>query len=182
MCAKGYLAILIPQSKYHLGRILTYTFLGITVGLVADIGLFLTKMSEIQKFAAVIAGIFLIFYGISDFFGFKILSKIENNSLTRNISFKIGKTKISSPFMMGMLLGFLPCGLLYGALIGVSSMKNPLMSGLGMVFFGAGTSFALILLAIFGNFIMRYKNVFRFLSMIMMVFMGLLFIYFGLRF
>lgn len=180
--AKGYFSILIPQFKYHLGRTSTYTFLGVIAGLVTDIGLFLTGLSKIQKFTAIIAGIFLIFYGISDFFGFKILSKIENNSLTRKVSHKIGKTRISSPFVAGLLLGFLPCGLFYGALISASSMKTPTMAGAGMLFFGVGTWLSLFLVAIFGNFIMRYKNIFRFLNMFVIVLMGILFIYFGLRF
>lgn len=182
LSAKGYFSLLIPQIKYNSGRILTYSLLGVVVGFVSDIGIFLTKMSELQKITAVIWGIFLIFYGVSDFFGFQILSRMENNFLTRKISGKIGKVSLSSPFAVGILLGFLPCGLLYGALIGVFSLKSPFFAGFGMMFFGIGTSFALILVALFGNFILRYRKLFRFLSMIVMVVMGIFFIYSGWKF
>ena len=47
--------------------------------------------------------------------------------------------------MAGMLLGFLPCGLLYAALL-IAGSAEPLTAGTGMLLFGLGTVPALFMM------------------------------------
>lgn len=42
-------------------------------------------------------------------------------------------------FVLGMVMGLLPCGLVYAMLVAVAAMPSPLYSALGMLAFGIGT-------------------------------------------
>jgi uncharacterized protein len=48
---------------------------------------------------------------------------------------------------LGLVLGFLPCPLVFAALLAVASTADPLLGGLGMILFGLGTMPALLGLA-----------------------------------
>jgi sulfite exporter TauE/SafE len=112
----------------------------------------------------------------------KVISRLEDNSITRKISTIISKVKFNSPFIMGLILGFLPCGLLYGALIGVTSLSNVYKSALSMALFGIGTTFSMLLVSIFGNIILKVRFLFRILSFLIMLTLGIFFIISGIRF
>jgi sulfite exporter TauE/SafE len=52
-----------------------------------------------------------------------------------------------------LLLGFLPCGLLYGALLTAVSTGTPAAGAASMLAFGAGTALALVGIGVFSNYI-----------------------------
>ncbi|ADR18737.1 sulfite exporter TauE/SafE family protein [Calditerrivibrio nitroreducens] len=178
----GYINYLIPQIKYNSGRILTYTFLGFLFGSISNISELFSGIINFQKLLSISAGIFLILYATFDIWGFKIISKLENNYLTHIIRDLISKFKFSSPFLTGVVLGFLPCGLLYGALIGVSSLNNAIKSAVSMSLFGLGSSISLIVIAVFGNILLKYRKIFRIISFLIMSGMGIFFIVSGIKF
>lgn len=178
----GYLRFLIPQIKYNIGRIITYAILGLIFGSISSITSLFSNMIIFQKVISIFAGLFLMLYAFFDLSGFKFISKLEDNLITRKIRGLISRFQFNSPFITGIVLGFLPCGLLYGALIGVSSLNNPIKSSFALSLFGFGTSFAMIIIALFGNIVIRYRKLFRMLSFLIMFGMGIFFIYSGLRF
>jgi len=179
----GYFKFLIPQIKYNLGRIITYMFLGVIFNLAKEnISLLFSDIIVFQKVLAILAGIFLISYALFDILGVKIFSKLEDNFFTRKIRKVLSKVKFDSPFFMGLVLGFLPCGLLYGVLIGVSSLNNTFIAAVSIGFFGVGTSVSLLLISIFGNFVLKYRTIFRVFSFIVMMAMGIFFVVSGVRF
>lgn len=179
----GYFKFLIPQIKYNIGRIITYTFLGVVFNLAKEnISLLFSDIIIFQKVLAILAGIFLISYALFDILGLKIFSKLEDNFFTRKIRKVLSKVKFYSPFLMGLILGFLPCGLLYGVLIGVSSLNNTFIAAVSIAFFGIGTSVSLLLISIFGNIVLKYRNIFRVLSFFIMITMGIFLIFSGIRF
>lgn len=45
----------------------------------------------------------------------------------------------ASRFLLGWIMGFLPCGLVYVMLAAVAALGHPLASALGMIAFGLGT-------------------------------------------
>jgi sulfite exporter TauE/SafE len=53
-------------------------------------------------------------------------------------------------YALGLLLGFLPCGLLYGALAAAAASRDPLVGAAAMGAFAAGTAPALIAVAWLG--------------------------------
>jgi hypothetical protein len=54
-------------------------------------------------------------------------------------------------FALGLLLGFIPCGLLYGALAAASASGDPLVGMLGMLAFAAGTWPSLFAVGLIGH-------------------------------
>jgi sulfite exporter TauE/SafE len=135
-----------PEKKalqiitYHLGRLTAYGSIGLIFGLLGK-GLFL---AGIQQQLSIIIGIAMILvilipekilarYNFSKPI-YKLISRIKQNlgSHFKNKSFK-------SLFIIGLLNGFLPCGMVYVALFGAIAMQSAGFGVLYMVLFGLGT-------------------------------------------
>ncbi|AFM03103.1 hypothetical protein Fleli_0639 [Bernardetia litoralis DSM 6794] len=125
---------------YQLGRILTYTLLGVGVGFIGQALFF----SNWQSYAAFLLGGTLVLAGLFSF----NLDRITNQfSILKWISQKItplmGKflfdNKPYKLFFAGLLNGLLPCGLVYFALLGAVATGTSLEGGIFMTGFGLGT-------------------------------------------
>ena len=81
---------------------------------------------------------------------------------------------------MGIILGFLPCGMVLSALVASSAESSALYSALSMTFFGMGTSAALLLLALFGGVILKYMPVAKWVFLAIILYKGCMFIYKGI--
>jgi len=125
---------------YHIGRLTAYGTIGLVFGLVGK-GLF---MAGFQQKLSIFIGVAMIAvilipektfakYNFSKPF-FVLISKIKSTlgSQFRNKSYK-------SLFTIGLLNGFLPCGMVYVALFGAIAMQNAGFGVLYMVLFGLGT-------------------------------------------
>jgi sulfite exporter TauE/SafE len=64
--------------------------------------------------------------------------------------------RLPSGLPLGLLLGFLPCGLLYGALAAAAATGDPLRGALAMLAFGLGTVPSLLLVGIAGHLAGRH--------------------------
>ena len=67
-----------------------------------------------------------------------------------------GDGRISAPgagnrFLLGLLLGFLPCGLIYAALLKAMATGSAYAGGASMLAFGLGTAGALFALGLFSS-------------------------------
>jgi len=60
-------------------------------------------------------------------------------------------------FILGIILGFLPCGLIFGAVAITLNFSSPLFSAIGMIIFGLSTFVALFFTGYFGGFILKFK-------------------------
>lgn len=135
-----------PEKKviqictYHLGRLTAYGSIGLLFGLLGK-GLFLAGM---QQHLSIFIGIVMILvilipekvfakYNFSKPV-YRLISKIKQNlgSHFKNKSFK-------SLFIIGLLNGFLPCGMVYVALFGAIAMQSAGFGVLYMLLFGLGT-------------------------------------------
>ena len=58
-------------------------------------------------------------------------------------------------YLLGLVLGFIPCGLLYGAFAAAAGSADPLAGGLALLAFGLGTMPALIGVALAGGLAWR---------------------------
>ncbi len=63
----------------------------------------------------------------------------------------IDRTRLSGGFLLGLLLGFLPCGLLYAALVVAAASPSALLGASAMAAFGLGTVPALIGIGLAGH-------------------------------
>lgn len=125
---------------YHLGRITAYTILGLFFGLLGR-GLFL---AGIQQQLSVVIGIVMIVFVIvpEKVFAqynfskpvFIIISKVKTA-----LGKQFKKKSYSSIFTIGLLNGFLPCGLVYVALFGAIAMQEVPLSMGYMALYGIGT-------------------------------------------
>ena len=150
MC--GPIAMMLPvdrtnQSKkviqiitYHLGRLSAYAAIGFLFGLLGK-GLFI---AGIQQKLSIFIGVLMIFvvlipermvarYNFSKPV-FRLISKIKT-SLGKQFKNKSYK----SLFTIGLLNGFLPCGMVYVALFGAVAMQSESLGVLYMILFGLGT-------------------------------------------
>lgn len=139
---------------YHFGRITTYMILG---ALAASAGHALSGIwRESAAILMLLAGIFFI---LSTFRGSSI--KFFDGRIVAGIGQKL--TKVIQPlskkpygwrgYILGLVLGLLPCGMLYGA-IAASAAAGSVWSGIfAMGIFGLGTVPSLLAVGFFGNFI-----------------------------
>jgi len=125
--------------SYHLGRLLTYSLIGMLFGMLGK-GFYFFGF---QQQLSIIAGVIMILMTVlpKTFQKFnksktitKILFKIKN-SLGKELKKKGNDTF----FTIGFLNGFLPCGLVYMALFGALATNNAIKGALYMLLFGVGT-------------------------------------------
>jgi uncharacterized protein len=125
---------------YHLGRLTAYGTIGFIFGMVGK-GFF---MAGIQQKLSIVLGVIMIIaivipekefarYNFSKPI-FKVITAIKTKlgSQFKNKSYQ-------SLFTIGLLNGFLPCGMVYVALFGAIAMQSASFGVLYMVLFGLGT-------------------------------------------
>lgn len=125
---------------YHLGRLSAYGSIGFIFGLLGK-GF---SLAGIQQELSIFIGVVMITIvlvpekiSMNHNFSkpiFKVISKIKTSlgSQFKNKSYQ-------SLFTIGLLNGFLPCGMVYVALFGAVAMQSPSLGVLYMVLFGLGT-------------------------------------------
>jgi sulfite exporter TauE/SafE len=179
--SKGYKSLFLPHIAYNLGRVTTYSFLGLIAGFAGDLMQIVGSLAGIQKAASVAAGVFLVLYGVFAFAGYNFMNKLEHRLAGGALVSRIKKFQPKSPYLTGVVLGFLPCGPLYGMIIASASSASAFRGFFSMMLFGIGTSAALLTASLFGNYLMSRRGFFNLLSLILMVCMGIFFIWSGLR-
>jgi len=142
---------------YSMGRILTYTILGAMFGFLGGVAMFNNLANGTLL---IIAGIFMILTGLSLSGKLKFLTMIEHSmssaSWYRKLFRELLQTKsLFSFFVLGMINGLLPCGLVYFFAVTSASTGSAFYGALVMLIFGLSTVPALFSL---GFFIGLYKN------------------------
>lgn len=178
---RGYASLFIPHVKYNLGRITTYSLLGFIAGFAGDMMQVVGRLMGIQKGAAIAAGIFLVLYGVLSFIGYNFMNRLEHKLAGGAFVERIKKLQPRSAYTTGVVLGFLPCGPLYGMIIASASSASAVRGFFSMLLFGLGTAAAMMAVSVFGNWLMAKRGLFNLLSLILMVCMGLFFIWSGIR-
>ncbi len=181
---QGRRAIVLNGLTYNFGRILTYSILGMAVGMLGK-GLFL---AGIQKGLSLAIGIALL---IAVFFSINLEKKIFSLPLVNLVFFKL-KIKLGqlldrnakpSFFLTGILNGLLPCGLVYLAIVGAVSTGSAWNGLLYMTAFGLGTLPLMFVSAVAGKFIsINLRSKLRRLYPIFLSLLAILFIFRGLQF
>lgn len=125
---------------YHVGRMTAYASIGLVFGLVGR-GLYLAGMQQKLSIFIGVAMILVILIPEKVFARynfskpvFVLISKVKS---TLGKQFKNQSYK--SLFTIGLLNGFLPCGMVYVALFGAIAMQNESFGVLYMLLFGLGT-------------------------------------------
>lgn len=166
MC--GPISMLLPGDKskrgryilgrvvYNLGRISTYSLLGLLVGLAGEqIALFTS-----QKVLFIIVGSLILIAFILPARWRQSLDVLPyvsrlNNFIKSSLSVFYKKHSLFAQLVFGMLNGLLPCGLVYAALSGAFLMSEAWESVLFMALFGLGTLPMMLGFAFLGNSIRK---------------------------
>ena len=142
---------------YNIGRVFTYTFLGMLAGYlglrVEKLGTFLSG----QVILSSLAGTFMIYFGlqIAGLIGEKNIPGFTPfyNLLKKIMATFLNHGQISGSFYLGIFNGFLPCPLVYGFLLAAAASGSPIKGALIMLSFGFGTIPTMLSLGGLGEFI-----------------------------
>lgn len=168
-------------SSYHLGRLTTYSIIGLLFGLLGKGFQFFGFQQQIS----IITGVLMILVIILP----KLFQKIK---IAQSITKLVGKVKFAlgkelkkkgndTFFTIGFLNGFLPCGLVYMAVLGAISTQNALSGSLYMFLFGLGTIPLMSAVVYAGNFTNQlFRKRIQQLIPIVVVAIGVLFILRGM--
>lgn len=148
---KNNFTVLSGALQYNLGRIITYSILGLLVG---SIGLTINTLGFLQ-WLSIIAGIGLILIAWRHVFSSFFSARLPQLRIQSFLNAGLGKIiKSKSPFkllFLGSLNGLLPCGMVYAALLNALLTGEILFSGIAMAAFGIGTLPAMIAVTFMAN-------------------------------
>jgi len=125
-----------PVLQYGGGKLLSYTFFG---GLFGLLGSFIAFTSEMRAGAAVLAGIFLVIFGIRMLGIFKSLRAFSIRT-PESVERVIEKARGRGPFFAGLLNGLMiACGPLQAMYVLAAGSGSPVWGAAALFFFGLGT-------------------------------------------
>ncbi len=143
---------------YHLGRLTTYATLGaVTAGSAALLGR-IAWFGPLSAMLLVFAAVLFLAQALQRMMPSRprLMAWLDRaprrwgqmlGSLTRRIPRGSG----AGEFVLGVTLGFLPCGFLYAALAAAAASARPAVGAAAMVAFGLGTAPALMAVGIAGH-------------------------------
>jgi sulfite exporter TauE/SafE len=192
MCGPIAMMLLVDRSNpakkviqillYHLGRLFAYASLGLVFGILGR-GFFMAGM---QQQLSIIVGILMIIIAIvpEKIFMKYNFSKPVYQAISKVKSSLGSQFKRKSPdalFTIGLLNGFLPCGLVYAALFGAIAMQNITLSVTYMVLYGLGTIPMMSAVVYISNVLsLPIRSKLQKMIPVVAVFIGVLFIIRGL--
>lgn len=192
MC--GPIAMMLPVDKnnsakkviqimiYHMGRLTSYASLGLIFGILGK-GFY---MAGIQQQLSIVVGLLMITIAIVPERVFmkynfskpvyKLISKVKTS-----LGSQFKRKTPDALFTIGVLNGFLPCGLVYAALFGAIAMSSLTLSISYMLLYGIGTIPMMSFVVLISNiFSISLRTKMQKLIPVVAVFIGILFIIRGL--
>jgi sulfite exporter TauE/SafE len=170
--------------SYNLGRTLTYTILGLIFGLLGAS----VRLAGFQSVLSMVSGILMLLFA---FFTLDFEKRIfQIPFLTRFYGFiqihlgrLLKQRGIQGAMGIGLLNGFLPCGLVYAAIFGAISTGNIWQGGAYMALFGLGTIPLMFSIAYAGQWMhVSWRNRLRQVVPYFLTIVGVLLIARGLNF
>jgi sulfite exporter TauE/SafE len=172
----GALWLVFDKLIYQLGRVISYTVLGLIIGLIGK----QVWLLGIQQSVSIISGILIIAAALARLFKWRFFNPknggppaLINRSLVYALQHKWGH------LFIGMLNGLLPCGFVYLALVGAVNTPSVVSSAQYMFWFGMGTLPLMFIAALSTGFFSL--NIRRKLNSIIPYFMLCLGIWFVMR-
>lgn len=130
---------------YNTGRILSYTTAGALVGGIGLLATDLARVHEAQQVLQIVAGVFMIVLGLYLGGWWQGLVRVEQlgGHLWRHIE-PLGRRFLpvrhpGEAFVLGLVWGWLPCGLVYSTLVWAIAAGGVLQGAALLLSFGLGT-------------------------------------------
>jgi sulfite exporter TauE/SafE len=187
---------IIPHLLYNTGRITTYALLGGVMGATGSFTSVAVRIVSLQKGVMILTGILIMVMGLA-MAGWIPLGAIfadycnPGGLLSRTFS-RLSETRSTVTFYpLGMLLGLLPCGAVYTALVAAAragmeaqnTFKGCLIGGGLMLSFGLGTIPSLLIVAKLADLgWLKRRDILYKVSSVLMVVLGIYFVVQGIRY
>jgi len=152
---------ILVQVFYNLGRISSYTLAGLLLGWLGAITTQSFASHSLHQYLQTFSGIVMILMGLYLANWWRVLTKLEQvgSYLWRLIEPVARKfipiQSIPKAFVVGMLWGWLPCGLVYSMLTMSLTSASPQQGALVMLSFGLGTLPNLLAMGIMATSLQR---------------------------
>jgi sulfite exporter TauE/SafE len=169
--------LVLDKVLYQAGRIVSYSILGLCIGLIGR----QIWMSGLQQGISIFTGLLIIIAACSRIFKFSAGNRSSFMLKPFNKLFGYALKHKANHLIIGMINGLLPCGFVYLALAGAVNTGSVVKAAEYMFWFGAGTTplmlLATISMGFTGNLVRkRINKVIPF----MMLFLGVWFILRGM--
>jgi sulfite exporter TauE/SafE len=187
---------LVPHLLYNFGRILTYGILGGVMGVVGSLTVVASHIEGVQKAVMIITGVLIVLMGLVLTGWLPFLRRFRVCCDTPAVPSRVYRRIFSSKtalvyFPLGLLLGLLPCGPVYTALIAVArstmdvegAAPGFLLGSALMLTYGIGTAPALLIVGSLANTNwVKSKAVVERVGSVLMIAMGIYFTIKGIRY
>ena len=188
--------VIVPHLLYNAGRITTYALLGGVMGVTGSFTRIASSIASLKKGVMIFAGVLIILMGLA-MAGWIPLGEIfgdycnPKGVLSRGFR-KLSETRATATYYpLGLLLGLLPCGPVYTALIasaraGMEAQNSAagFVIGIGlMLSFGLGTVPPLLLIAKLTDlgWLKRRDLIYK-ISSVLMILVGVYFVIRAIRY
>lgn len=182
----SYITQTASHLAYNFGRVTTYTILG---GMFGFLGSVLAFSPTTKGVLFLITGLLMILAGLSLIGNLKFLNSAEwsvskyawyQNTFRKLISSKT----YGSFYLLGMLNGIIPCGLVYSFAIFAASTATPWGGALVMATFGLATIPALFFLGVITKFLQKgnLRGTMMTLASVLVIVYGVFTLYKGYNF
>jgi len=176
----------IAHLIYSFGRITTYSAMGAVFGAIGGV---LSFNNTAIATLTILAGIFMVLAGLSLVGKLNFLTKLEHSFFKAAWYQKLFKEIIQSKsltsfYLLGLLNGLLPCGLVYFFAVTAASTGSPLWGAVVMFIFGLSTIPSLFTLGFFAGIFTKsnIRKTMMSLASIIVIVYGLYTIYRGYDF
>lgn len=176
----GRTAVIAAQLWYTAGRIVTYAVLGAAAGALGGVVELAGGLVGFQRAASVVAGSVLVVWAVvalSDL----VPRRGTGGSLFARVAGVLKGRVPGHPLATGLFLGFLPCGLLYSALIAAAARGGAAQGAAALALFGIGTAPALLGVSVADALLARNRAIINRLSQVFLLAMGAWFVWTGLE-
>ena len=182
--ANSVFTTILPHIYYNVGRTFTYMFLGGIFGLLGTTLTFAESAFDLQAILQVFAGIIMIYMGLDLLHlipKFPAIFFKSGNPFKRMIHGLLISVNRSNIFALGIVLGFLPCGVVYAAGAKAASTGSIFSGMIIMLIFALGTAPAMIMMGFGAEWITgKFRSrVFK-ISAILVIILGGLTVYKGI--
>jgi len=172
----------LQTALYHIGRLLTYSLIGLIFGVIGK-GMYLAGFQQRLSILMGVLMIIIVLIPIKTFNKYNFSKPLYKfiGFVKSKLGFYLKRKTNGTFFAIGFFNGFLPCGLVYMALIGAIAASGALEGSLYMFLFGLGTVPMMTVAVLLGNFLkVSVRNKIQKVIPVFVVIIGLLFILRGM--
>jgi sulfite exporter TauE/SafE len=150
--------------SYNAGRLLSYSFIGLLAGGISQAALSPLDSKSLMQFSHILTSVFMLAFGfyLLGWLNFLIYLERLGQRLWKHIS-PLGRRLLPiqnkrSAFFLGIIWGWLPCGLVYSALAWSLASADPFNGAFIMLCFGLGTLPMLLVMGIASEKLIQFRS------------------------